>query len=268
MQTGRDCANYFIDGREFDAIAAWLGEAPETVIPVHSLHRGLCRAFARGDAPRYEAAIIQLDCSPSEPMAFGSDPRAVFEVLCQVENWTGLNVNQEIAQELAHIMAKVSGLRVRRSSDLYYVLGKPVADFRHHDVRELVPDDVALLDAAPLELRGCGFRTSLEMLTEGVVACGLISSRVIAIGYTSAISGGYADIGVHTSVDWRGRGFATACASLVANRAQRMGLTPVWSTSDDNPASIMIAEKIGFERVSRRACLTAGARSGDGHTEV
>ena len=268
MQTGRDCADYFIDGGEFDSIAAWLGESPETVIPVHSLRRRLCRAFARGAPPRYEAAVIQLDCSPSEPMAFGSDPRVLFDILCRVEAWDSVDVNKEVAQELAHMLEKHKGVRVRRGGDLYYALNGPATDFRHHDVRELVPVDVALLEAAPPELRGCGFRTSLEMLEEGVVACGLISGRVIAIGYTSAISGGYADVGVHTSADWRGRGFATACASLVANRAQRMGLTPVWSTSDDNPASIKIAEKIGFERVSSRAYLIAREQAGDGDTEV
>lgn len=268
MQTGRDCADYFIDEAEFGALADWLGEAPETVIPAHSLRRRLCRAFALGEAPHYEAAVIRLDCAPREPMVFGSDPQALFEMLRYVEDWDSINVNEEIAQELAHIIEKHGGAKVLCTSDLYYALNGPATDFRHHDVRELVPDDVALLEAAPPELRGCGFRTSLEMLEEGVVACGLISGRVIAIGHTSAMSGGYADIGVYTSPDWRGRGFATACASMVANRVQSMGLTPVWSTSDDNPVSIKIAEKIGFERVSRRGFLVPGPQRGDGDTEV
>lgn len=255
MQGNGECAKYFVDASDYDALADSLGDGPETVICVHSLRRRLCMAFAKGEITHQEAAIIQTDCTPSEPAGFGSGPGLLYEVLRHVQGWDCINVNEGVAQGLAHLIEKHMGAKVGRFDDLYYVLEKPSADFRHHDVRELIPDDVGLLEAAPAELRGCGFRQSLDLLREGVVACGIVSNRVVAIGYTSAISGGYADIGVHTAAEWRGRGFATACASMVANRVQSMGLKPVWSTSGDNPASIKIAEKLGFERVSRRVCL-------------
>jgi GNAT superfamily N-acetyltransferase len=258
VQTHGDCADYFIDEGEFDALADSLGDHPRTVICVHSLRRRLCKAFARCAPGCPENFVVQFHCSPSEPMAHGGDPELLFEVLGRVHGWASVSVDDRVAQALALLIEKHMGGTVKHCGDLYYVLRAPAADFRHHDVRELIPDDVALLEAAPLELRGCGFETSLELLEEGVVACGLVSGRVVAVAYTSAISGGYADIGVYTASAWRGRGFATACASMVAARAQNMGLTPVWSTSEDNPASIKIAEKVGFERVSRRTCLITG----------
>jgi ribosomal protein S18 acetylase RimI-like enzyme len=255
VQNDSDCADYFLSEEKFDLLADFLGDSPETVICVHSLRRRVCRAFVKGDTVRPQAAIVQLDCTPSEPSAYGNDTDSIYEVLKHIEAWDAVNVDEAIAQSLARIMESDTPGPVGVLGDVYYALNRPSADFRHHDVRELVPDDIALLDSAPPELRGCGFKTSLDLLKEGVVACGVISGRVVAIGHTSAISGGYADIGVHTASDWRCRGFATACASMVASRVQAMGLIPVWSTSEDNPASIKIAEKLGFERVSRRAYL-------------
>ena len=54
---------------------------------------------------------------------------------------------------------------------------------------------------------------------------------------------------------WRGMGFATASASIVARRIQDLGRTPVWSAGEDNAASLRIAAKLGFVEVSRRVYL-------------
>jgi ribosomal protein S18 acetylase RimI-like enzyme len=255
VQNDGSCASHCIAEDKFDLLADYLGDSPETVICVHSLRRRVCKAFIKGDAARPQAAIVQMDCTPSEPSAYGDNADSIYDVLRHVDGWEAINLDEAVAQDLARLLENDTGSPVGALGDVYYALNRPSADFRHHDVRELVPEDLALLDAAPPELRGCGFKTSLDLLREGVVACGVISGRVVAIGHTSAISGGYADIGVHTAPDWRRRGFATACASMVARRVQAMGLIPVWSTSEDNPASIKIAEKLGFGRVSRRAYL-------------
>ena len=65
----------------------------------------------------------------------------------------------------------------------------------------------------------------------------------------------YADIGVATDEAWRGMGFASAAASIVARRVQERGLTPVWSAGEDNIVSLRVAAKLGFKEVSRRVYL-------------
>ena len=74
----------------------------------------------------------------------------------------------------------------------------------------------------------------------------------LAIAFTSARTARHADIGVATLEPWRGRGFATAAASLVAGAIQADGQTPVWSTGEGNLASLRVAAKIGFVEVGRR----------------
>jgi RimJ/RimL family protein N-acetyltransferase len=94
------------------------------------------------------------------------------------------------------------------------------------------------------------------LLGEGVVACAVVDGDVVTIAYTSAITERHADIGVMTLEPWCGRAFATSAASLVADEVQRLGLVPVWTTMEDDFASIRIAEKLGFAEVSRRAVIS------------
>jgi predicted GNAT family acetyltransferase len=66
------------------------------------------------------------------------------------------------------------------------------------------------------------------------------------------VSEKYADLSVVTAGPWRGRGMATACAGLVIAEIRRSGRVPVWSTGEDNVASLRVARKLGFEEVGRR----------------
>lgn len=94
------------------------------------------------------------------------------------------------------------------------------------------------------------------LLGEGVVAYAIVDGDVVTIVYTSAITERHADISVMTLEPWRGRVFATSAASLVAEQVQRVGLVPVWTTTDDDFASIRIAEKFGFAETSRRTIIS------------
>lgn len=68
------------------------------------------------------------------------------------------------------------------------------------------------------------------------------SGEIVAIAHTSARTERHADIGVVTLREWRGCGFATAAASIVAKRVQEAGQIPVWSAGGDNIASLRIAQ--------------------------
>lgn len=102
--------------------------------------------------------------------------------------------------------------------------------------------DLPVLDAAPREIQNGGFGSM------GV----LVDSMLVAIARTSVLTPRHADIGVATLEDWRGNGFATVAAALVAQQVQATGCTPVWSTGEDNVASQRVAQKLGFDEVGRR----------------
>ena len=72
---------------------------------------------------------------------------------------------------------------------------------------------------------------------------------------TTAQTERHADVGVVTMEEWRGQGMATACAALVAEGIHQSGRVPVWSTGEDNLASLRVASKLGFGEVGRRVYL-------------
>ena len=141
--------------------------------------------------------------------------------------------------------------------DIYHTLTRPAATFHDPAVRELTPKDLSTLKAAPAVLQGVGFGDLSAMLRDGLAAGAIVEGRLVAIARTSAITDLHADIGVSTLEPFRGRGFATAAASIVARRVLQTGRIPVWSAGEDNFASLRVARKVGFVETSRRVCVSA-----------
>jgi len=234
------------------ALADAIGDTPETVIPVHQLRRGLCRAYVAGDPSRFDGAIVQGDSCPDEPTGFGSDPKVLWDLLKSVEGWFCINVTAEYAVGLGNIIEKETGTKVRYYGDVYHTLSRPVVRFKDEAVRQLTLDDLELLESSPKELRDSAFGNTRELLLEGFVACAIVSGRIVATALTGARTDRYGEVGVFTMEGWRRRGFSTAAASIVAQRIQEAGQTAVWSAGEDNAASLRVAEKLGFNEVSRR----------------
>jgi len=253
-------------------LADTLGDTPETVISTHLLRRSLCRAYVAGTPSRFDGAIIQDDFCPTEPTGFGSDPEVLWDLLESVKGWDCVNVSSENAVPLGDIIREKMGVQVRYYGDVYHVLSNPLLsgvkvvtqpflchplmrrglNYHNEAVRLLTLADLKLLESAPAELQGGGFGSLRGLLSDGIVACAVVSDEIVSIAHTYARTAHYADIGVFTHENWRGRGFATAAASIVARRVQEAGQTPVWSAGEDNFASLRVAQKLGFTEVSRR----------------
>jgi hypothetical protein len=234
------------------ALAGALGDTPESTISVHLLARGLGRGYAVGRPASFAAALVQEIADPREPVGFGSDADALWSILRDLAGWECVSVPSAVAPRLGRLVEAERGRPVRYYGDVYHRLDRPAAAFRHELVRQLGRGDAALLEAAPVELRPRGWGDSERLLAEGIAAAALVDGAVVALAFTSARAAAHADIGVATLEPWRGRGLATAAASLVAARIQADGQTPVWSTGEDNLASLRVAEKIGFVAVGRR----------------
>ena len=79
-----------------------------------------------------------------------------------------------------------------------------------------------------------------------------MNDNIVSIARTYAQTDLHGGISIYTLEDWRGKGYATSAASLVAETLQSMGKVPVWYCGEENGASLRTAEKLGFIEVSRR----------------
>jgi hypothetical protein len=242
-----------LDPSDYDRLAETLGDAPETVIPLHQIVRRLATVYLVGQPDDFAAVIIQAIDDPSEPSGFGSDPAAFWSLLQAMSGWWCVNVPAAVAPALGDLIAARTGRPARLYGDRHFILTTPAPVVPHPAVRLLSTDDLALVAAAPASVRPVGWGGLEAALRDGVAAGGIVDGHLVAIAFTSARTARHADIGVTTLEEWRGRGLATAAASLVARQIQVSGQTPVWSTGEENHASLRIAHKLGFTEVTRRA---------------
>ena len=170
-----------LDSKACRVLADALGDTPETVISVHLLRRGLCRAYVAGDPACFEGAIVQDNLCPAEPMGFGEDAEVLWELLKGVRGWACVNVTPACAIPLGRIIEREMEARVRYYGDLYYTLSRPVSGFHNEAVRQLTLADLKLLESAPTEVRGNGFGSPRTLLMEGVVAAAVVSGRIVSI---------------------------------------------------------------------------------------
>ena len=239
-----------LDDNEVRRLIEAIEETPETVIPLHLLMQGTCKAYAVGDPASADAVVVQSDSLGAEPFGIGNDVEGLWALLCHLEGWTCVDVSPYVAPRLGALIREATGSRVCYYDDVYHTLTRPAPAIDEPAVRELTRDDLGLLEAAGVV--GASFRGALPALLEAGAAAGaVVDGRVVGTARTAAITARYADIGVSTDETWRGRGFATAAAAIVASRVQEAGRTPVWSCGEDNLASLRVARKLGFEEVSR-----------------
>ncbi len=236
-------------------LARALGDTPETAAAVHMLRRGLCEAWVAGPVDRPGAAVVQVCFRPGEPLGWADDSRVLWDVLCCVDGWHCINVSAPLMLAFEDVMRARMECEVHCYGEVYLTLTRPAPWCSSAVVRPLSEDDEAVLERADDELKENAFGSVRRLLAEGCAAAAVVGGRPVGVAQTYALTARHAEIGAITLPSWRNRGFATAAASIVARWAQENGLTPVWSAMEDNHASLRVAEKIGFQEVSRRAYL-------------
>ena len=245
--------------RERNTLADTLGETPETAKQAHLLRHGLADAYVIGLEPYFDGVIVQSHSLRHEPWCSGRDAAAVWALLRPLNDWGRLCMSPDVSAELAYSLTSLieddTDLKVRHYGDVYHTASGRVRSLAATGVRLLNIHDVGLLSAFRRSHRGTGFATLEDLLTEGVAAGAVVEGRLVALAHTNAITTRYGDISVSTQEAWRGLGFASASASIVARRVQDWGRTPVWSAGEGNAASLRVAAKLGFVEVSRRIFL-------------
>lgn len=236
-----------LDRAQCLVLADALGDSPETVIPVHLLRQGLCHAWVAGDPDRPVAAVIQSTSLMEEPWAFGDGVEAVWRLLGSATGWRTVDAPAATARLLGAVMERETGRSAHYYGDVYHTLSRPASSLHLLEVRRLGTGDEPLM----AQYMGTPSWTGSEGF-EPVAAGAVVDGRLVGLAHVSAITEHHADIGVSTLEPWRGRGFASAAASIVARAIQEGGRTPVWSAGEGNAASLWVAAKVGFEEVSRR----------------
>lgn len=241
---------------EMRKLVGAIHESPETVIPIHLLRHGACRAYAVGDAASLNAVVLRADYLPDEPFGLGTSAQGLWDLLRDLDDWACVEVAPTVAPRLGAIISEGTGKSVRYYQDVHHILTKLVPGFDDPAVRQFTIDDIDLLTAFGVDAAEFGGLSRL--LVEGVVAGAVVDGEIVGTAHTSAVTNRYADIGVATQEAWRGRGFATAAASIVARQVQEQQRIPVWSCGEDNAASLRVARKLGFEEVSRLTYVIKG----------
>jgi RimJ/RimL family protein N-acetyltransferase len=242
-----------IPGGKQGLLLATLVEDPQTVISIHVLTRGDSNVHMSSDQRPESAAILQPKELPSEPTGFGSDANALWQELSRMTGWQCILVDKEVAHTLGQIISRQLNTPVVFLDDVYHIPRGQVFPFKNESVRQLMLDDLTLLENLPHEAQPIGFWGDLRTsLTEGLVAGAIIESELVATSFVAARGQRYVDIGVYVLENYRRRGLATAAASLLARSVQSDGLIPVWSCGSHNLPSLKLARKLGFTEVSRR----------------
>ena len=133
-----------------------IDETPETVIPIHLLTHGTCKAYAVGDPASSDAVIVQSDSLRAEPFGLGGDAQGLWDLLRHLDDWTVVDVSPEVAPRLGALIRDATGKRVCYYGDVYHTLTAPAPVIDEPSVRELTRDDLGLARGGSRRLTGGG----------------------------------------------------------------------------------------------------------------
>lgn len=243
--------------QEFETFIETIGHSPKTAITIHYLRQNLLNVYLIGDVDNFTVAIVQETIFPAEPTGYGSDVRAMWEILSQMKNWEVIDIEPSIADELARLMQSEMSVPIKHYGDIYYQLNQQIS--HHHpnaniEFRLLSLADADMVKASGEEMQSLSYGSIEASLKQGIIAGAIVDNQLVAMS-DSHRADKYINVGVITDENWRRKGLSTAAASLVIIEGQKRRLIPVWSAGKDNIASHRVAEKLGFGRVSERVYL-------------
>ena len=78
-------------------------------------------------------------------------------------------------------------------------------------------------------------------------------NKLASTAYSSCIHDNYLELGIETVEEYRGKGLAQYACSVLIDYCLQNDFEPVWSCRFENTASYKLAQKLGFEPISKRS---------------
>lgn len=238
---------------EYLILADVINDTPTTLDVLDCLKQGMCRAYVYGNLPHITAYLV-IDTVYDDAFCFSTDVNAMWHLLAAQQGLEGLiiNVDPADAETLGQLISAKTGRPVSYSVVIHQTLIELVRPYPNEVIRLLTSSDEALFAKAPEGIWGNSYQTPQKILSTGPVAAAIVNDSIVSIAQTYAQTDLHGGLSVYTLEKWRGKGYATSAASLVAETLQAMGKVPVWYCGEENSASLRTAEKLGFVEVSRR----------------
>lgn len=232
-------------------LADVIGDTPTTLNVLDCLKQGKCRAYVFGKLPDITAYLV-IDTLYDDAFCFATDVNALWHLLESQQGLEGLTINVDPvnAETLGQRISAKTGWPVSYFVEIHQALLEHVHSYHDENVRLLTSADEALLAKAQ-EIRGNSYQTPQKILSTGPVAAAIVNDSIVSIARTYAQTDSHGGISIYTLEEWRGKGYATSSASLVAEELQAMGKVPVWYCDEENIASLRTAQKLGFVEVAR-----------------
>ncbi len=130
--------------------------------------------------------------------------------------------------------------------------------FRFTDIAAgSAPPDLVLIDEANAHLLEANYPYTRSVLDARRPVVGIVRDGVVVSACFSARRRPTAaEAGVHTMEAYRGLGLAVAVVRVWARAAQEAGMTPLYSTSWDNAASLGVAARLGLDAYADTVSFT------------
>ena len=110
-----------------------------------------------------------------------------------------------------------------------------------------LPEDVTLMEPGQADLLREHFPFTATWLRERWPCYAVVvDDQAVSICYSARRTSAVAEAGVDTAEAFRGRGYAALVTAAWATAIRVAGITPVYSTGDDNLASQAVARKLGL----------------------
>jgi GNAT superfamily N-acetyltransferase len=117
--------------------------------------------------------------------------------------------------------------------------------------------EVTLIEPGREDLLVADFPFTATWLRERWPCYGVvIDDRAVSVCYSARRTADVAEAGVDTAEEFRGRGYATLVTTAWANAIRAAGITPVYSTDDENRASRAVARKLGLREFGWDVLIT------------
>jgi GNAT superfamily N-acetyltransferase len=92
-----------------------------------------------------------------------------------------------------------------------------------------------------------------HFLNHGVGFSLFYDNQLASTAYSAYVHDNYLELGIETVEEYRGKGLAQYACSALIDYCLHNNLEPVWSCRFENTNSCKLAQKLGFEPVSKRS---------------